>query len=343
MSKDYKNRAAAKPRKPKEPATSFLWFGAGALLGAVFIGLAWLKFDPELLNSIYQEEAVSTVESQADATEMAATPTTKPDSTTPAKVDFVFDNMLRNNITELPQDSAQQNNSSPVPPPLPAVVAPLVVESEAVDAKDAKMAPAPAEQQDSPVASTVAKSQQRQTTAPQSAVAAKSEGNSANVKKKSRAEVGVKTAVVKPKSKSGSARITTSTSPKRTNTESQARTKPNVQKNTGDLAAKASTATRVERNTDKGNKSKATSRPTTDRSKPRPVVLQLGAFEKDTDVQQLKARMALLGVETKTQKITTRDNKTVYRLRTAPYDNPKDLDETKQLLNRHKVKSFVVR
>lgn len=72
-------------------------------------------------------------------------------------------------------------------------------------------------------------------------------------------------------------------------------------------------------------------------------VLQLGAFRKTSDLQQLRARLALLGIETRVQKVTINNRDTFHRLRTAPFRSQQDLDKVRRVLTRHKIKSIVIR
>lgn len=72
------------------------------------------------------------------------------------------------------------------------------------------------------------------------------------------------------------------------------------------------------------------------------AVIQLGAFKNEEDVKRLKARMALMGIETRIETATTKDNKTIQRLRTSPYSDKNELKEARRLFNRHNIKTLVI-
>jgi cell division protein FtsN len=72
-------------------------------------------------------------------------------------------------------------------------------------------------------------------------------------------------------------------------------------------------------------------------------VLQLGSFRKAEDAERLKARMAMMGVETWMQKVTINNKDTYHRVRSGPYRNQQDLDEVRLMLTRNKIKSMVIK
>jgi cell division protein FtsN len=72
-------------------------------------------------------------------------------------------------------------------------------------------------------------------------------------------------------------------------------------------------------------------------------LLQIGSFRKAEDAERLKAQLALLGVETRIQRVTINDNDTFHRVRSGPYRDLKSLDRVRQLLTRNNIKSIVVR
>ncbi len=72
-------------------------------------------------------------------------------------------------------------------------------------------------------------------------------------------------------------------------------------------------------------------------------LLQIGSFRKMADAERLKAQLALLGVETRIQKVTINDGDTFHRVRSGPYKDHKSLDQVRQLLTRNGINSIVVR
>jgi cell division protein FtsN len=72
-------------------------------------------------------------------------------------------------------------------------------------------------------------------------------------------------------------------------------------------------------------------------------LLQIGSFRDAGDAERLKAQLAMLGVETRIQKVTINDNDTFHRVRSGPYRDTRSLDQVRQLLTRNGIKSIVVR
>jgi cell division protein FtsN len=72
-------------------------------------------------------------------------------------------------------------------------------------------------------------------------------------------------------------------------------------------------------------------------------VLQLGAFKQLNELERFRARLALLGVETRVQKVTINNNETFHRLRAGPFHSQQNLDEVRRLLTRNNIKSVIIR
>ena len=70
--------------------------------------------------------------------------------------------------------------------------------------------------------------------------------------------------------------------------------------------------------------------------------VQAGAFARTEDAEQQRARIGLLGVESK---VTEREQggRTVYRVRVGPFDRKDDADGAKQKLSEAGVDSALVR
>jgi cell division protein FtsN len=56
-----------------------------------------------------------------------------------------------------------------------------------------------------------------------------------------------------------------------------------------------------------------------------PVALQVGAFQNPAEADNLKARLALLGMEAGVQSVVLPNKGTVYRVRVGPYSKPEDV------------------
>jgi cell division septation protein DedD len=72
-------------------------------------------------------------------------------------------------------------------------------------------------------------------------------------------------------------------------------------------------------------------------------LLQLGSFRAAADAERLKARLALMGVESYIQKVTINGKDTYHRVRSGPYRNQARLDEVRRLLTRNSIDSIIVR
>jgi cell division protein FtsN len=72
-------------------------------------------------------------------------------------------------------------------------------------------------------------------------------------------------------------------------------------------------------------------------------LLQIGSFRDASDAERLKARLALMGVETRIQKVTIDNKDTFHRVRSGPYRSQKQLDEVRRLLGRNNIKSIVIK
>lgn len=72
-------------------------------------------------------------------------------------------------------------------------------------------------------------------------------------------------------------------------------------------------------------------------------MLQVGSFRNAKDAERLKAQMALMGIETRIQKVTIDGKATFHRVRSGPYRNHKELDEIRRMLTRKNIKSIVIR
>lgn len=71
--------------------------------------------------------------------------------------------------------------------------------------------------------------------------------------------------------------------------------------------------------------------------------LQAGAFQNAPDADNLKARLALLGVEATVQTSTLPDKGVWHRVRVGPYTSVEDLGRTRELLKQNGVETTLIR
>lgn len=75
---------------------------------------------------------------------------------------------------------------------------------------------------------------------------------------------------------------------------------------------------------------------------PGTYVLQAGSFSTYTDADRMRAQLALLGVESRIQKVTF-DDKTYHRVRIGPLDDLSELNSTRDRLRSARVEIMVIR
>jgi cell division protein FtsN len=71
--------------------------------------------------------------------------------------------------------------------------------------------------------------------------------------------------------------------------------------------------------------------------------LQAGAFQNAPDADNLKARLALLGVEAKVQTITLADKGVLHRVRVGPYTSVEELNRTRDTLKQNGVETALIK
>lgn len=71
--------------------------------------------------------------------------------------------------------------------------------------------------------------------------------------------------------------------------------------------------------------------------------LQAGAFQSASDADNLKARLALLGVEATIQTTSVPDKGVWHRVRTGPYKNAGEMDQARNLLKQNGVDATPIR
>jgi cell division protein FtsN len=71
--------------------------------------------------------------------------------------------------------------------------------------------------------------------------------------------------------------------------------------------------------------------------------IQAGAFQKASDADNLKARLALAGLEAQIQTATLPDNSIWHRVRLGPYSNPQELEKARAALKDNKIDNAVIK
>ena len=74
-----------------------------------------------------------------------------------------------------------------------------------------------------------------------------------------------------------------------------------------------------------------------------PQILQAGSFPNVNDAENLKAKLALLGVEANIQTATIKDKGVWYRVRLGPYKNADELNRARGFLKQNGVNSTPMR
>lgn len=71
--------------------------------------------------------------------------------------------------------------------------------------------------------------------------------------------------------------------------------------------------------------------------------LQLGAFQKAADADNLKARVALMGLEAGVQDVNTDDKLVLHRVRVGPFERPEDMNRVRNQLAQGGLQATVVK
>ena len=71
--------------------------------------------------------------------------------------------------------------------------------------------------------------------------------------------------------------------------------------------------------------------------------LQVGAFQKPADADNLKAKLALMGVEASVQDVAIPDKGTLHRVRTGPYASPTEMNQVRTLMAQNGVQATVIK
>jgi cell division protein FtsN len=70
-----------------------------------------------------------------------------------------------------------------------------------------------------------------------------------------------------------------------------------------------------------------------------PLYLQVGAFQKPTDADNLKARLALLGLDASVQEVDVAEKGRMYRVRTGPFSNVEELNRARGQLSQNGIQT----
>ena len=96
--------------------------------------------------------------------------------------------------------------------------------------------------------------------------------------------------------------------------------------------------------------SQATAKPAeTKPAEPKPAApsaglfLQIGAFQKTADAENLKARVAMMGFEASVQSAEVPDKGTMHRVRTGPFATPEQMNQARTQLSQNGIPATVVR
>jgi cell division protein FtsN len=73
------------------------------------------------------------------------------------------------------------------------------------------------------------------------------------------------------------------------------------------------------------------------------IYLQAGAFQKSSDADNLKARLALSGLEAQIQTATLSDNSVWHRVRLGPYATPEELNRARAVLRENKIEPSIIK
>ena len=73
------------------------------------------------------------------------------------------------------------------------------------------------------------------------------------------------------------------------------------------------------------------------------VFLQAGAFQSETDAENLKAKIAFSGFEANVRSVNLPDKGTLYRVRLGPYKSAEEVNRIKATLSQNGISATVVK
>ncbi|HSF48360.1 MAG TPA: SPOR domain-containing protein, partial [Burkholderiales bacterium] len=71
--------------------------------------------------------------------------------------------------------------------------------------------------------------------------------------------------------------------------------------------------------------------------------IQAGAFQNPTDADNLRARLALMGLETQVQAAMLSDKQRWHRVRLGPYSRPEDVERVRSMLKQNGIEGSLIR
>ena len=71
--------------------------------------------------------------------------------------------------------------------------------------------------------------------------------------------------------------------------------------------------------------------------------LQAGAFQKTTDADNLKAKLALMGLEASVQEVQVPDKGLMHRVRVGPFAKPEEMNRVRNQLSQNGVQTTVIK
>jgi len=71
--------------------------------------------------------------------------------------------------------------------------------------------------------------------------------------------------------------------------------------------------------------------------------LQAGAFQKAADAENLKAKLALMGLETSLQEVNVPDKGVMHRVRVGPFAKPEDMNRVRNQLSQNGIQATVMK
>lgn len=72
-------------------------------------------------------------------------------------------------------------------------------------------------------------------------------------------------------------------------------------------------------------------------------LLQVASFRGVSDAERLKARLALLGMQSRIQRVTVNNKDTYHRVRTGPYKGKQAVNQARALLSKNGLESIAIR
>ena len=73
------------------------------------------------------------------------------------------------------------------------------------------------------------------------------------------------------------------------------------------------------------------------------IYLQVGSFQKSTDADNLKAKLALMGLEAGVQEVQVPDKGLMHRVRVGPFAKPEEMNRIRNQLSQNGIQTSVVK